>query len=177
MPMGAASISLTWVMPSGTIERTCSGSFWPWMAAFRPGTRLSSTRVVLPEPGNPGHHSQPPLGNFDVQRLYGVDGVGGKLNAPQREQLALRGLGSQALRFARQERPNAGSSVCFNGRDAALGNHLAAARTACGPISISQSASDRIWVSWSTRMTELPSWIRSWHHAGQAGDVWRGAAQ
>ena len=56
--------------------------------------------------GNPGHHSQPPLGNFDVQRLYGVDGIGGKLNAPQREQLALRGLGSQALRFARQEQPN-----------------------------------------------------------------------
>ena len=83
--------------------------------------------------GNPGHHSQPPLGNFDVQRLYGVDGVGGKLNAPQREQLALRGLGSQALRFARQERPNAGSSVCFNGRDAALGNHLAAARTGLRP--------------------------------------------
>ena len=83
--------------------------------------------------GNPGHHSQPPLGNFDVQRLYGVDGVGGKLNAPQREQLALRSLGSQALRFARQERPNAGSSVCFNGRDAALGNHLAAARTGLRP--------------------------------------------
>ena len=36
-----------------------------------------------------------------------------------REQLALRGLGSQALRFARQERPNAGSSVCFNGREQA----------------------------------------------------------
>lgn len=83
--------------------------------------------------GNPGHHSQPPLGNFDVQRLYGVDSVGGKLNAPQREQLALRGLGSQALRFARQERPNAGSRVCFNSRDAALGNHLAAARTGLRP--------------------------------------------
>ena len=74
------------------------------MAAFSPGARLSSTSVVLPEP-----------------------------NAPQREQLALRGLGSQALRFARQERPNAGSSVCFNGRDAALGNHLAAARTGLRP--------------------------------------------
>ena len=62
MPMGAASISLTWVMPSGTIERICSGSFWPWMAAFRLGTRLSSTRVVLPEPETPVTTVSRPLG-------------------------------------------------------------------------------------------------------------------
>ena len=69
------------------------------------GNQAFQHKGGLARAGNPGHHSQPPLGNFDVQRLYGVDGVGGKLNAPQREQLALRGLGSQALRFARQEGP------------------------------------------------------------------------
>ena len=53
MPMGEASISFTCRMPSASIPATCSGSFAPAVFAASPGTRLSSTIVVFPDPDTP----------------------------------------------------------------------------------------------------------------------------
>ena len=63
MPMGVASISFTWAMPSASMNFTCSGSLPPPTFAASAGIRLSSTIVVLPEPDTPVTTESRPLGN------------------------------------------------------------------------------------------------------------------
>ena len=53
IPIGDASISFTWEIPSAETFFTCSGNVSPFSAASSPGIRLSSTIVVLPEPDTP----------------------------------------------------------------------------------------------------------------------------
>ena len=62
MPMGVASMSFTFRIPGARISRTGEGRGAPWTEAARPGTRLSSTRVVLPEPETPVTAVSFPLG-------------------------------------------------------------------------------------------------------------------
>ena len=74
-------------------------------------------RVVLPLPDD----GEPPLGQVQFQRLHGVDGVRGKVDAPQREQLIFRRAGPRMdARPAREKRPDLGGSICFNFRDGPL---------------------------------------------------------
>ena len=63
MPIGVASISLTWRMPGALTERTCSGGFFPSISADSPGIRLSRISVVLPYPDTPVTAVSRPLGN------------------------------------------------------------------------------------------------------------------
>ena len=53
MPMGEASIRFARWIPSAVMLLTGKGSFSPAQWAERPGIRLSSTMVVLPEPETP----------------------------------------------------------------------------------------------------------------------------
>ena len=62
MPIGVASISFTCFMSGASIERTWSGSFFFFVTASRPGIRLSSTRVVFPEPETPVTRVSLPFG-------------------------------------------------------------------------------------------------------------------
>ena len=62
MPMGVASMSLTWAMPAASTVRMCAGSGLPLIFASSAGIRLSSTMVVLPEPDTPVTTVSRPLG-------------------------------------------------------------------------------------------------------------------
>ena len=53
MPIGEASISFTCRIPGAWRSAHGSGSLFPRMKASRPGIRLSSIRVVLPDPETP----------------------------------------------------------------------------------------------------------------------------
>ena len=52
-PIGVASISASPRIPAASSRRTCFGVFSPARLARSAGTRLSSTRAVLPAPDGP----------------------------------------------------------------------------------------------------------------------------
>ena len=53
MPIGVASISLTCLMPSASIDRMWGGTILAPQSASSAGTRLSRISVVLPDPDTP----------------------------------------------------------------------------------------------------------------------------
>ena len=77
--------------------------------------------------GHTRDDGEPPLGQVQFQRLHGVDGVRGKVDAPQREQLIFRRAGPRMdARPAREKRPDLGGEACFNFRDGPLRNDVPA---------------------------------------------------
>ena len=162
IPMGVASMSFTWSMPSASIEIMCSGIFLPQDLASSAGTRLSSTSVVLPEPETPVTTVSLRLGIFASSGFT-------VCIAP-----VLRVIAPYSNIFV-------GSACCLTGGRSALSRNLPIfeflsciscstvpcaiifppAAPAPGPISIIWSATESICTSWSTRITELPSATRS----------------
>ena len=162
MPMGVASMSLTWRMPSASMRFTCAGSLPPAVAAARAGTRLSSTMVVLPEPDTPVTTVSRPLGMSASRGLTVWMASVAKRMARARTGRLRACAAASAPRRARSGRARSGrrgfAAICSSVPWAITRPPPA---PASGPISISQSASFRIWVSWSTSSTELPSATRS----------------
>ena len=62
IPIGVASMSFTWSMPSALTDFTCAGSFSPRICAESAGIRLSRMSVVLPEPETPVTTVRRPFG-------------------------------------------------------------------------------------------------------------------
>ena len=56
-------------MPGAETDRTCAGSACPRMVACKPGIRLSSTIVVLPEPETPVTTVSLPFGILTINGL------------------------------------------------------------------------------------------------------------
>ncbi len=71
MPMGEASISFTWAMPSAVMLFTCAGKCSPFNFASSPGIRLSNTIVVFPDPDTPVTTVSRPLG-MSISRDFTV---------------------------------------------------------------------------------------------------------
>ena len=144
------------------MDTICSGSFFPFMAASSAGIRLSRIKVVLPEPDTPVTAVILPLGILTANGwtvwIFRV----ASLMIP---------LSNICLRAGREVR----RSLAFPERNGAImelgfffiseivpsATIFPPAAPACGPSSISQSAADKICVSWSTNMTELPSATKS----------------
>ena len=159
IPMGVASMSFTWadalrlqaadvlrqLLPAdGCLQARASGS---------PGSAWS-----FPEPDTPVTTVSLPFGNVHLQGLHRMDGAGGQVDAALRANSCCRqaACGPEILRCARQKGADAGSRICCQ-----LCALVPCAITrpppapASGPISMSQSAWERIWVSWSTSMHRI----------------------
>ena len=167
MPMGVASMSLT-LRDARRVDRRGRGRAGRRRAicASSAGTRLSSTRVVLPEPETPVTTVSRPLGMSTSSGFTVWMAAGGQANAAR-----LRTVSS-----ALGARPHAVSSPCRRetARSARRDCSQCAATVPCaitwpppgarlpGPSPSIQSASlQSICVSWSTSTTELPSATRS----------------
>ena len=162
MPMGVASMSLTCAMPSARISRICAGRALPFIFASSAGTRLSSTIVVFPEPDTPVTTVSRPLGMssskgltvwmLPVERWIAPSANISPVPAHRR---------SFVSAFPERNGPIWDSGFASKSAIVPSAMTCPPLTPASGPISITQSASFRIWVSWSTRMTELPSATRS----------------
>ena len=161
MPIGVASISLIWLIPSASIDRTCFGRSLPPILASNAGTRLSRTIVVFPLPDIPVTTVKRPFGiltsrGLTVWMLDVFISMTPKENISSLDAL-LRRSGFPPSRngpIMETESPIRSSTV----PSAMI---LPPSAPAFGPSSIIQSDLLRICVSWSTRTTELPSATRS----------------
>ena len=162
IPIGVASISLTCRIPSAVTDLICPGSGLLLMTASRAGIRLSRISVVLPEPETPVTAIIRPLGKS------ASSGLTVWICPVERWILPMENISCAGTCLPRSIilSPDRNGPI----RDA--GSFSISARVplaitvppwapASGPISISQSASFRILMSWSTRTTVLPSFSRS----------------
>ena len=62
-------------MPSASTQRTWRGKRSPAAWALSAGMSVSSTNVVLPEPGNARHRDETTARNIDFERFDGMDGL------------------------------------------------------------------------------------------------------
>ena len=162
MPIGVASISFTWEIPAGSTERTWEGRGVFAIAASMPGTRLSRIRVVFPEPETPVTTVRRPLGIFTLSGFTVWMAPVEREMAPcsnksfswitGRRRLAYSGFRKAPMR-----------DTLFSTISEIVPSAITCPpfAPASGPISMSQSAWDKICVSWSTKITEFPSAIRS----------------
>ena len=160
--MGVASMSFTRRMPGASTSRTWPGSFSPAVAASSPGMRLSSTMVVFPEPETPVTTVSLPWG-MATSKGFTV------WMAPVAKRMAPRWNRSFS---AARWRTSTWASPVRKGPIWEAGQRPSSSTVpwattwpplapASGPISSIQSASRKIWVSWSTSSTELPSATKS----------------
>ena len=161
MPIGVASISFTLRMPSACTLSTCSGSFCPLVAAASPGTRLSKISVVLPLPLTPVTTVSLPLG------ISTASGFTVWMAPVSRWRHPAANISSAAACLRITELSAFKNGPILEFLFCAISVMVPSAITcpplapASGPISISQPASFKIWVSWSTSTTELPSATKS----------------
>ena len=160
--MGVASMSFTCAMPSALIARICAGRAAPWMVASSAGTRLSSTMVVLPEPDTPVTTVSRPLGMSTSSGLTVWICAVDRWIVPFANSASF----SAHVRCFASALPERNGPICDAGFSSMVGMVPSAITwppfaPASGPISMIQSASLKICVSWSTRMTEFPSATRS----------------
>ena len=118
MPMGVASISLTWAMPGADMLLTWAGRLPPRVRASRAGTRLSRISVVFPEPETPV--------NVRFQGAHGMEPVRGQADGAQGKDFAFRRPRAGGGRLPGKERPDHGSGVPGDLPDGAFRDHPAA---------------------------------------------------
>ena len=162
MPMGVASMSFTRSMPSAVTWRTWGGMGLPAVRASSPGTRLSRIRVVLPEPETPVTTVSRPLGRSTSKGFTVWMASVAKRMRPSAKSSSggsCRRVCGLALPDRKGPIREAGSSSSC--RTVPWATTWPPRAPASGPISMIQSAWDRIWVSWSTSSTEFPSATRS----------------
>ena len=130
--------------------------------AASPGTKLSRISVVLPEPDTPVTTVSRPLGistfkGFTVWMAAVERCILPSANSSPAQTRSLTWISAVPAR----------NGPIWDALFWAISGIVPWATTcpplapAWGPISISQSAWDNIWVSWSTRITEFPSATRS----------------
>ena len=95
--------------------------------SFQGGDQALQHHGGLAGAGNPGDHGQPPLGDLHVQRLYGMDLVGGKKNGALVKEPVFGGaVPEPGFGGSGEEGADLGDGVFFNGGNAALGDDMAA---------------------------------------------------
>ena len=162
MPMGVASMSFTCAMPSASTAFTCPGRAVPFTLACSAGMRLSRMRVVLPLPDTPVTTVSRPLGRSSSSGFTVWMASVERWMRPSANS-SFSGVRGRAWTPARPARNGPIWEAAF----ASISGMAPCAMMcppfapASGPISMSQSASFKIWVSWSTSTTELPSAMRS----------------
>ena len=123
--------------------------------------RLSKTRVVFPEPDTPVTTVSRPLG-ISTSRGFTVwiAPVDRRIR-PRSNSSSFEARGLRISAFPERNGPIREPSFSAIWGTVPWAITWPPPAPAPGPISIIQSASLRIWVSWSTKITELPSSIRS----------------
>ena len=146
--MGVASMSFTCSMPSASMERTCSGSFFPRISDSSPGIRLSRISVVLPEPDTPVTTVSFPFGistsrGFTVWISDVESRIFPSLNIPDKEACSRRWVSAEPERKGPIMEPG------FPDREAGVPSAMTRppSAPAPGPISMIQSETERTCVS------------------------------
>ena len=148
MPIGVASISFTCEIPAGSTERTWAGRGAFAIAASIPGTRLSRMSVVFPEPETPVTTVRRPLGIFTSSGFTVWIAPVARETAPCSNRQSSMITGRRRFIHSGFRKAPMRESLFF-----AISAIVPSAITcppfapASGPISISQSAWERIWVS------------------------------
>ena len=148
MPMGVASMSFTRSIPGASTAFTWAGSGFPAVAASRPGTRLSRISVVLPEPETPVTTVSFPLGSSSVRGFTVWIAPVSRWMAPSANTAPAAARG-RSMGWARPDRkgPIWEASLAASSCTVPWATTRPPRAPASGPISMIQSAWDRIWVS------------------------------
>ena len=162
VPIGVASMTLTRLTPPASTDSTCSGNGIPDMTAWRAGTKLSNTMVVLPDPDTPVTTVMRPIG---ISRSRGctvwIRDVR-ILMAPLSKMDPSRTLSrTMTSSFPERYPPMIDLGSASTAPTVPWQRTVPPSLPEPGPISMSQSADLSALVSWSTRITEFPCSTRS----------------
>ena len=162
MPIGVASMSFTCPIPTACTSLTWAGRAAPLVLAASAGTRLSKINVVLPDPDTPVTTVRRPFGISTSSGLTVWIAPVERWMCPCSNSCSA-GVRGRTIVSALPERYGPIWESGWQQRSSTVPWTITCPppAPASGPISTIQSASERIWVSWSTSNTELPSATRS----------------
>lgn len=160
--MGVASMRFARPMPGASTARTCAGSTSPAIEARSAGTRLSSTRVVLPEPDTPVTAVSLPRGMAISSGLTVWIAPVSRKTAPWSNSSSAAALVLvRTVRSPERKAPIRECGLRSTSSTVPCAMISPPAAPEPGPISTMWSAWRSTRTSWSTSTTELPSVSRS----------------